>query len=83
MTKDEKFIVEFARSLPDHELLFEAVDQMEHALDENNTGRFKVASLIFAEAERRGLAPPAMSTFKKQLDEAIEQTLIKRSIATS
>jgi hypothetical protein len=69
----EQTIREYAASLTTDSLLLEIIDQMDRAIEINNSGAFRVASLLIGEFETRKDCQP-LTEFRKMIDFAIAQT---------
>jgi hypothetical protein len=71
MTEHELIVAEYARSLSKNDLIITLIDQVNRAVAINNSGAFKVASVLITELESRGLTFPELSEFRKLIDEGV------------
>jgi hypothetical protein len=72
--EDIQAITAYARALSTHELWAEIEATMERAFILNNTGTFKIATILLAELETRVPLSPSVLAFRQNLEAAIANT---------
>jgi hypothetical protein len=79
--ENERTIREYAASLSTRDLTFEIIEQMTRALEINNSGLFRVASLLMVEYETRADTDQStrkrLADYRKLIDYAVEATHAK------
>jgi len=81
--ENERVIREYAASLSTRDLTFEIIERVERAIEINNSGAFRTASLLMMEYETRADTDPStrkrLADYRKLIDYAVEATHAKGS----